>query len=306
MPALSDQSFNPKAYARMTLVAVVLLLLLGVLVMVYRAYQDHVEDPRMLRGRFDDPPGQTGLSSVRVRAMGERAVPTLLDDLKSNSAERRSKAMELLGSIDDPRVVPALGELVASSDVSSQLSGIAALARTGKPEAAARIWPLTQSKDDIVRVRAIVGLGLCAPFADLAKLAEQTKAAGDTDKYVWAWALGRVQRQQERVQAGKIGRLPAAPAPVDEADSARIQAEVDATLRLIDREPDPTAAAKKLAELTDVDYGAGDFAHAVSLQVLALGGPRQIRSAQLPEGQQRPVAPALQIKDGGRVRLQGP
>lgn len=306
MPALSDQSFTPKAYGKMTLVAVALLAMLGVVVGLYFVYQNHVEDPRLLRSRFDDPPGQSGLSTVRISAMGERAVPTLMDDLKSNSSDRRSKATELLGSIDDPRVIPALAELVASQDISSQLAGVAALARTGKPEAAARVWPLAESKDDIVRVRAIVALGLCGGKDDLAKLLTQTKAAGDTDKYVWAWALGHLQRRLDALAAGRGNHVAPAPEPTDDADAARIQAEVNETLHKIDTEPDPSAAAKHLAELTDLNFNRGDFAHVVSLQVLALAGPTRIRSAGLPEGQQRPVAPAVQLKDGGRVRLQAP
>lgn len=306
MPALSDQSVSPKAYGKMTLVALALLGLLGLVVALYFVYQSQVEDPRLLRSRFDDPPGQAGLTTVRIRAMGERAVPTLLEDLNSSNAERRSKAMELLGSIDDPRVIPALGELVARQDISSQLAGVSALARTGKPEAAARVWPLAQSNDDIVRVRALIALGLCAGQADLPKVLAATKAAGDTDKYVWAWTLGHLQRRLEIGAGNPLARVPEAPSPVDDADSARIQSEVNETLRRIDTEADPSAAAKRLAELTDLNFSRGDFAHAVSLQVLALAGPRQIRSANLPEGKPLPVAPALKLQDGGRVRLQAP
>lgn len=294
MPALSDQSFTPKAYARMALLALALLGVLGSVVFAYFAYQHQVEDPRMLRNRFDDPPGQQGLSSVRVSAMGERAVPTLIEDLQSNDAERRAKAMELLGPIDDPRVVPALAMFVKSPDVSSQLAGIAGLARTGRAEAAAYLWPLAASRDDMVRNRALVGLGLCGGKADQAKLLAEIKNYGDSDRYLAAWAVGHMQRRFDAETAGRKGPVPPAPDPGEESEIAKIQANVDETLGQIDKGGELLEAGKKLAELTDCDFGRGDFGHQIALQVIAIGGPRQWRGMRQSDPV-RPAGPALQL-----------
>ncbi len=289
MPALSDQTFGPKAYARMAVVALALLTLLVTLVFIYFAFQKSVEDPRMLRGRFDDPPGQTGLSTARVAAMGERAVPTLIDDLGSHSSERRTKAMELLGAIDDPRVIPALAAQMARGDLSAQLAAMAALARTGKPEAAAHIWPLADSKNEVVRYRAWVAIGLCGGEADQKRLVELGKTLGDTDLYVVAWAVGHTQRRLESIQAGHKGYVRPAPDPSDEVEIARVQASVDEVLSQIAKGADLAVAGKQLAELTDCDFQRGDVGHQIALQLIAIGGPRQFRGGAAPE---LPLAPA--------------
>jgi len=288
MPALSDQSFGPKAYVRMTAVALALLALLLALVAIYFAYQKSVEDPRMLRSRFDDPPGQTGLSTVRVAAMGERAVPTLLADLESHSSDRRTKAMELLGAIDDPRVVPALAAYMAKGELSVQLAAMAALARTGKVTAAAPIWPVAENRNEIVRYRAWVAIGLCGGPDDQKRLVELGTKLGDTDLYVVAWAIGHMQRRFDSVKAGRQGYVPPAPDPGEEAEVARVQAAVDEVLRQIDQGADLLVAGKQLAELTDCDFQRGDVGHQIALQLIAIGGPRQFRGAGAQEAPLRP------------------
>lgn len=305
MPPLSDRSFSPKAYARMALVAVGFLTLLGLVVAAHYLYQDQVEDPRMLRKRFDDPPGQSGLSSARVSAMGARAVPTLLADVAGTDSDKRGKALELLGTIDDPRVIPALAELLNDADVSKKLAGLGALAHTGKPEAAQKIWPLTESADEILRFRALVGIGLCGAEPDLAKLAERLATAGDSERYVLAWAHGHLQRRLASIAAGHKGYVSPAKAPEDDAEVNRLQEEVDAALRAIDSRTDVPAATKKLAELTDVNFATWNFGHQIALQLLALGGPRQFRGMKMPEVQPR-GASGVHLQGGGRARNQVP
>ncbi|MSQ84504.1 MAG: HEAT repeat domain-containing protein [Myxococcales bacterium] len=306
MPALSDQSFSPKAYAHMAVVGLALLALLGLVVFVYFAYQKSVEDPRLLRSRFDDPPGQMGMSTVRVSAMGDRAVPTLLEDLRSHSAERRTKAMELLGSIEDPRVIPALARLVANPDISVQLTAMAALARTAKAEAAVPIWLLASSRNEIVRYRAWVAIGLCGGVADQHRMLALAQEIGDTDRYVLAWAIGHMQRRFDSLATGNKGYVSAAADSGEDAEVARVQAEVDATLQQIDQGIDLPQASKKLAELTDGEFARGDFGHQIALQVLAIAGPRQWRGLRAPEAVVKPAGSGVQLQPGGRDRLQAP
>lgn len=299
MPSLNDQSFSAKAYLRMALVAAGLLLLLASVVLVTYWYQREVEGERTLKTRFDDPPGVAGMNTAKVAALGDRAVETLLSDIRGDDRDRRYKAMEMLGAIDDPRVVPALKDLAYSNDVTNQLNGVAGLARTAKPEAAVQLWPLTASKDETLRVRSIVALGLCGSEADVARLEAAVPTAGDPERYLFAWSLGHVQRRMVSLKAGHKGYVQPAPLPTDEGDATRIQGEVDVVLGLIDKGQDLRTAGKRLAELTDVNFATWDYGHQIALQVLAIAGPRLFRSARSPDAvappagvQLRPTAPA--------------
>ncbi len=283
MPSLNDQSFTAKAYLRMAVVATGLLLLLGAVVLVIYWYQREVEGERTLKTRFDDPPGVAGMNTAKVAALGDRAVETLLSDMRGQDLDKRYKAMEMLGAIDDPRVVPAMADLANSSDLTNQLNGVAGLARTAKPEAAEKLWPLTTSKDETLRMRSIVALGLCGAEADLARLEAAIAKAGEPERYLFAWSLGHLQRRLDSLKAGHSGYVQPAPVPQDEAEATRTQQAVDAALGQVDKGQDLRAAGKKLAELTDINFATWDYGHQIALQVLAIGGPRQFRSARAPD-----------------------
>jgi hypothetical protein len=300
MASLSDKSFNVQAYGRMIAVAVALLAVLAGIGWVILWYQGNVESERLLRARFDDPTGQAGLSTNRVSALGERAVPVLMEDLRAADPERRYKAMELLGSIEDPRVVPALGGLVADQDISVRLNGVAALARTARPEAVDKLWPLTKSPEDLERMRAIVALGLVAGKEQFDKLEAAVVAAQGVEKSLYAWSLGHAQRRQDSVAAGSKGYITAAPPPVDDADEQRIQTRIDELNAQLAAGKDIRAAAKELATLTTVDMNTWDLGHQISLQVLAVRGPRQWRGARTADPPPEPTG--VQLKGEGRAR----
>ncbi len=277
MASLNDQSFSTVAYLRMAGVAAGLLAVLGLMAASVYWYQREVEGERTLKARFDDPRGVAGLNTAKVAALGDRAVETLISDMRGADVERRYKAIEMLGAIDDPRVVPALAELTASADLTNQLNGVAGLARTGRPEAAEKLWPLTQQKDETLRLRSIIALGLCGGDADLARLEVAIPKAGSPDRYLMGWALGHIQRRLDSFKAGHKGYVTAAPEIVDEAQSIRVQLEVDAALAQIDKGSELREAGKKLAALTDINFATWDYGHQIALQVLAIGGPRQFR-----------------------------
>jgi HEAT repeat protein len=288
----------------MVAVAVALLLLLGLVGAVIYWYQRQVEGERVLKTRFDDPQGHAGLSSSRVAALGDRAVPTLVEDLKSAEGDRRYKAMELLGAIDDPRVIPALAPLLTDKNVSVRLAGIAALARTGKHEAVERLWPLLQGAADVERQRVLVALGLVCSDADFDKLEAAAKAAQGFDRTLLAWSLGHAQRRAVSFKLGNKGYVPPAPEPIDLADSERIQTQMSETLAQIDAGKDLRAAGLKLAELTDVNTSTWDIGHQIALQVLAVSGPGQFRRAHAAE--QAPVQGGLQLRGTERARPVAP
>lgn len=304
MPSLSDKSFNATAYGRMVAIAAALLLILAGMGAIIWWYQREIESERALRTRFDDAQGQGGLSTARVAALGDRAVPVLVQDLRAEDGQRRYKAMEMLGSIDDPRVIPALSPLLVDKEVSVRLNGVAALARTGKHEAVERLWPLLQGSDDLERQRVIVALGLVADKSDFDKLQAAALATQGQDRVLLAWALGHAQRRQDAFDTGKKGYVPPAPEALDDADSERIQTQIAETLAQIDKGEDIRAAGRKLAELTDVNTATWDIGHQIALQVMAVSGPRQFRRAHAAEEPKAAPSAGLQVKE--RPKLVAP
>ena len=110
MPALSDRSFNPKAWGKLGLYAIGLIILAVLVWASSIFYEKMVENPRLLEKRFHDPVGRVGMTSTRIAHLGAEAVPTLVGDMSRGSAAERSKSLELLSGIDDPRVVPTLAQ----------------------------------------------------------------------------------------------------------------------------------------------------------------------------------------------------
>lgn len=287
MPALSDRSFNPQAWRKLALVAVGLGVLVALVVLSRQAYEAYVETPRLLDRRFDDPPGRVGMASTMVSDLKERAVPTLIADLESKDAQRRSKAVELLSSIDDPRVVPTLAKVLKDPDLGVRMAALGGLARTGKAEAAAVLWPLTETQDDFLRMRAYVAIGVVGTPADADRLlTKELPQLQGQERYVAAWAAGRILRRIELNDPKRY--VPAAKNPETDEESRAMQAQVDAALAEIDAGRDLAVNAKKLDELTDLGFSTWDVSHQVSAQILAVTGPMALRRA----GGAQDLAPA--------------
>jgi hypothetical protein len=273
VPALADRSFNPKAWARLGLVALGLAAVALVVWATTFWHEDAVEVPRLLEKRFEDPPGRVGNTTTRISKLGAKAVPTLVGDLKSTTVSERAKALELLSTIDDPRVVPALASALQDADTGVRLTAMAGLARTGKREAAKALWTLVENPSDLIRLRALVALGLTGGPDDAAKLlADLAKVTGH-ERYVQAWAAGRIHRRA----VAQNGYLPAAPDGMDDAAEQRIQGEVDTVLQALDKLEDPLGNAKKLSQLTDVAFATWDQGHQLAVQTLAVLGPLAVR-----------------------------
>ena len=293
MPALSDRSFNPKAWGKLGLYAIGLGI---VAVLVWASsvfFEKFVENPRLLDKRFHDPVGQVGMTSTRIAHLGAAAVPTLVADMGSGAPAERSKSLELLSGIDDPRVVPTLAGALKDGDIGVRLTALAGLGRTGKLEAAQALWPLTQSADDLLRLRAIVALGLCGGEADVAKLVAAALATAGQERALLAWSAGRVQRRLQSLKANAdkpeiAGYV--APAPEytsDEQIHAR-QVDIDMLLADIDAGKDIAKNGVKLNELTDVGFATWNQGHQIAIQVLAVAGPEK---ALAPTGDALPMEP---------------
>ena len=275
MPSLSDRSFNPGAWARLGLVAVGL----GVVALAVWAttfwHEDAIEVPRLLDKRFEDAPGRPGSTTTRISKLGAKAVPTLVRDLASSKVTERQKALELLSTIDDPRVVPALALGLRDKDLGVQLIALAGLGRTGKPEAAAALWGLTEVPNELVRYRALVGIGLTGQQADADRLLRDLATVSGHERYVQAWAAGRILRRL--ANPDPKGYLPGAPVPADEADAVRLQADVDAVHAALDKLEAPRQNAMLLSERTDIAFATWDQGHQIALQVVAVNGPQAVR-----------------------------
>ncbi len=305
MPALSDRSFNPKAWGKLGLYAIGL----GVVATLVWAssifFEKFVENPRLLEKRFNDPVGRVGMTSTRIAHLGSAAVPTLVGDMERGSAAERSKSLELLSGIDDPRVVPTLAAALKDGDAGVRLTALAGLGRTGKTEAAAVLWTLTQSDDDMLRLRAIIALGLCGNESDLAKLIKAAQATDGQERSLFAWSAGRLQRRLASLKANAdkpeiAGYVPPAPEYTSDEQIHARQVDIDVLLADIEAGKDILQNGVKLNELTDVGFATWNQGHQIAVQVLAVRGPeRAFASAgdALPMEPVKPTAQKLQLDE---------
>lgn len=255
-------------------------------------YNNAVAEPRTLSQRHDDLPGSVSSKTLRVVELGDRAIPTLAQDVQSGTPEERRKAIEILGAIRTPAVLPVLRKALADADLGIQLSALAALGRTGLSEAAPDVWPWTERADDIQRLRAVVVLGLIAPPSDLQRLLTEAKKYPQAEGWVWYWAAGQVQRRAAAKTATGKPFVPPAPIPKTLDDAARQQAEVDAELAALAAGADVAKHALRLAELTACNFDTWDVGHQIARQVIAVAGPNAVRSM----GVDAAVAPAPALK----------
>lgn len=309
MPALSDRTFNPQAWAKLGLYAIGL----GVVALLVwassLAHERYVETPSLLAKRFVDPVGQVGMTSTRIAALGEKAVSTLVDDVSGGLPAQKSKSLELLSGIDDPRVVPALAEALRDPDSGVRLTAMAGLGRTGKPEAAKALWPMTESLNDMERTRAIVTLGLCGGPEDVELLLAAATKTGGYERVLFAWSAGRLQRRIASLKAAALrpvgeerttvaGYVPAVVLPDTDEGLHKLQVDVDIVLADIQVGKDLRNNGIKLNELTDVGFATWNQAHQIAVQVLAVRGPERafaMAGDALPMEPVKPTQQRLQL-----------
>ena len=297
MPSLRDTTHNALNWRRLG-GAGLILGGLGLLVWLsVLAHQVFISTPRLLEMRHDDPVGHTGLATTQVTGLGSDAVPTLLDDIKTNKSQRtRSKSLELLSGIDDPRVVPTLAAALVDPNMGIRLAGLAGLARTGDPKAAAHLWPMMKEPEDMLRHRAIVALGLVADEADARRLLQETAKSGGYDKLLLAWAAGFALRRLELTERFAIVK-PSPPYDTPE-EVAQLQSAVTEVHAAIRAGEELEANARKLSELTTVSFSTWNYAHQIGFQTVAVRGPRAVRGLARIEKpiKPQPVLEGLKLK----------
>ncbi len=288
MPSLRDRSFDATAWKRLAFAAVVLVTI-GLIIWASTVLHHHyVEVPRLLSQRFSEPLGRPGMITTQIARISESAIPVLIDDLATGTTAQRAKAVELLSTIDDPRILPAIGSAMGDRDVSVRLAAAAGLGRIGKTTAAAYLWPHIDAADDLLRQRVAIGLGLVGGTEDVEKLIAGLKDRHGLDRYLCAWAAGHAIRRLAIKE--KYKGVPAArPAQTDEELESQ-EKELYAIHASLDRLEDVRRNAQRLSELTSVAYSTWDYGHQMAFQVLAVRGPRAFRAPQPIEVVPRPAA----------------
>jgi len=250
---------------------------LGVLVWLsVQAHHHFIAKPRLLDMRHVDPVGRTGIATTQVTGLGGEAVPTLMDDLKSNnSARTRSKSLELLSGIDDPRVVPALAAALGDPNLGIRLAALSGLARTGNPLAVPHLWPLLEHGEDMFRHRAIVALGLVVDADGASKLLAEIGKSTGHDQLLMAWSAGFALRRLELTE--RFAMVSPGPPYDSPSEAAELQSKVDEVHAAIRAGTELEANARKLSELTTVSFTTWDYAHQIGFQTLAVRGPQGVR-----------------------------
>ncbi len=276
MPALNDRTFNKGAWARLGVVALGLLVLGGVIYVTVLIHEEYVVLPRMLSHRHKDPLGHPGQATTQIARLGGKAVGTLLADLSGDKpAATRSKSLEILSAIDDPRVVPALVKALGDDNLGIRISALAGIARTKRPELMEKVWPLARSENAYLRHRALVTLGLLCDLKSVDALVAEANKSSGKDQLLLAWGAGYAQRRaklkdetSERVRPLELK---------DDAHAMAVHDEVQ-TLRAAFRDKGvDKAQAERLAELVTIDFGTWNLGHQISYQTVAVDGPMAVR-----------------------------
>ncbi|HAN32544.1 MAG TPA: hypothetical protein DCQ06_13190 [Myxococcales bacterium] len=272
MPSLRDRTFNSGAWARLAMVAGGLGIIGGLIYVSVHLHERHVRLPHLLSQRHSEPVGYPGMATSQLAHYGGEAVDTLLADLDPKfTVEQRSKSIEILSAIDDPRVIPALVAALKDSNLTIRIAALAGIARTKRPELTQHLWPLTEIKDAFLRQRAIIAIGLISTEPQHPKLRELAKEVAGAERLLYAWALGySILRAKLTDPATQRVR----PLTIrDDAHASDVQAEVDSLHELFATKGVSNEAAERYAQLITVDFGTWNLAHQMSYQTVVMGGP---------------------------------
>jgi hypothetical protein len=276
MPSLRDTTFSAIAWKRLAVVAGGLATLGLIVWLSVDFHRNKVELPRLMKMRHIDPLGHAGLVTAQITGLGELAVPTLLEDLSpERPASARSKSIELLSGIDDPRVIPTLGGLLRDKSPGVRIAALSGLARTARPEAAEVLWPQLDEPSGFFRYRAIVVLGLVVDEKGVERLYAEARKVKSVDRYLLCWAAGYASARHELTE--KFASVKVASAYDRGSEARALQTQIDEIHGALDRLEDLPVNCRRLSALTNVGFQTWDFAHQIGYQVLAAQGPISLR-----------------------------
>ena len=275
MPSLRDRTFNSGAWARLAMVAGALGVIGGLIYLSVQLHEKHVRLPHLLSQRHADPVGHPGMATSQLAHYGGEAVDALLADMDPKvSVKQRSKSLEILSAIDDPRVIPPLVAALKDKNLTIRIAGISGLARTKRGDLTKHLWPMTELEDAFVRHRVIVAIGLMSEAEQQARLRKEASEAMGTERALYAWALGysilRLKLKDSKSQRVRPLKLR------DDAHASEVQAEVDSLRALFADKGVSDEAAERFAQLVTVDFGTWNITHQIAFQTIAVGGPAKM------------------------------
>ncbi len=131
---------------------------------------------------------------ARLKAVGTRAYPVLVDALQSQEVGQKQRAISMLAELDLKQAGMALARLAADDKESLRLNAMAAVAMLGSEDAAELLVPLLEDEDISVKESstwALGALGSSKAIKPLQKLLERDDV-GSRQKALAAISLGRV------------------------------------------------------------------------------------------------------------------
>jgi HEAT repeat protein len=110
--------------------------------------------PALLRRLGSDQAEIAQRTGAILIAMGERALPTLIEELEAGDPARARRAARLLGDLQHPRAVEQLAAQLQTSDVGLRTEVARSLARIGSPAAVAALVDALRGPVELARLAA--------------------------------------------------------------------------------------------------------------------------------------------------------
>jgi len=202
--------------ARIATKEISLLLSIGAPSWLYRIYGD-LAAPALIEAMAQEAPyGCQDLHSA-LGAIGKRAVPALLDELRHGEPGMRGKASEALGRLKDRSTAMALMEALKDDSPLVRWQSIIALRDMGHEMAVRPFIDMLCDRDQRVRQEAAASLGWFGGSRELGNgelpliLASLRRALDDSNQSPqerWRtreWALRAFKRISEGIRKGKAG-----------------------------------------------------------------------------------------------------
>ncbi|MEZ4325653.1 MAG: HEAT repeat domain-containing protein [Polyangiales bacterium] len=118
-----------------------------------------------------------------------RAADPLLDALPNARGEARLRIVRLLGSLAEPRALPALRPLLSHSDAALRRAVLRALGALGDPGSSDALFPLLADTDAETRYEAAIALGQVMDEAGVERVATELMSRAPRDRHALLTAL---------------------------------------------------------------------------------------------------------------------
>lgn len=201
-----------------------------------------------------------------ILALGEHAVPTLIQTIFRRSGSRLQLAVRLAGQLQSPKLVPILASIFFDSGPALRREAGLALARIGSPEARrVLVEALSQDSEELARIAAKC-LGSLGDDRAARPLLDALERALGSDRFrvarVAMDALGQLDARPEEV-ARALGRLFEPASQYDPGQSRKLKC---AALELLGRYEGSEPQALLMAAIRDDDPAVRRRSHEIMNQ----------------------------------------